>query len=65
MGHYKSYLTSGEVVGLFILEIEVVCKLMLFIGAKLQLLFTTVLFFLYMVAFLRNNAFLVGKYFKL
>jgi len=49
-GNYSySIRTSGEVVGLFIREIEVICKLVLFIGAKLQL------FLLYNIVFMFCN----------
>lgn len=34
---YYSIRTSGEAVGLFVREKEVICKLVLFIGAKIQL----------------------------
>ena len=39
-GNYNySIRTSGEVTGLFIRDIEVICKLVLFIGANLQIFY--------------------------
>jgi len=53
-GNYSySIRTSGEVVGLFIREKEVICKLVLFIGAKLQL------FLLYNIVFMFCNKILM------
>ncbi len=38
-GYYRdSVRTSGEVRGVFVREKEVICKLILFIGAKVQLI---------------------------
>lgn len=36
---YYSIRTSGEAVGLFVRDIEVICILVLFMGAKIQLFF--------------------------
>lgn len=36
--YYYSIRTSGEVVGVFIRKIEVICKLILFIDTKLRLI---------------------------
>ncbi|GAA6765254.1 hypothetical protein AAFH68_11890 [Flavobacterium sp. CGRL1] len=56
--HYRdSVRTSGEVIGEFVRDKEVICKLILFIGAKVHL------FFIYKTKNQNSNIFLMKSYF--
>jgi len=46
-GNYNySIRTSGEVTGLFVRDIEVICKLVVFIGANLQIFYLKYCYFI-------------------